>query len=83
MSVTAESFDNTSYLLGGDCSPEAILVREALVAKGLATPMIGKSLSREEKIPILYQGSTTNTMRKRKIGKDYGTSSWCRSCERT
>ena len=49
MSATAESFDNTSYLLGSDCSPEAHLVREALVAKGLETPMTGKTLSREEK----------------------------------
>ncbi len=58
MSVTAESFDDTSYIVGGDCSPEAILVREALVAKGLETPMIGKVLSREEKYSRIKSAMT-------------------------
>ena len=58
MSVTAESFNNTSYLLGSDCSPEANLVREALAAKGLETPMSGKSLSREEKYNLIKASMT-------------------------
>jgi GTP cyclohydrolase I len=49
MSVTAESFDNSAYLLPGNCSPEASLVKAALVAKGLETPMIANGLSRDEK----------------------------------
>ena len=49
MSVTAESFDNSAYLLPGNCSPEASLVKAALVAKGLETPMIENGLSRDEK----------------------------------
>jgi GTP cyclohydrolase I len=49
MSVTAESFDNSAYLLPGNCSPEASLVKAALVSKGLETPMIANGLSRDEK----------------------------------
>ena len=49
MSVTAESFENRAYLLPDNCSPEASLVKAALVAKGLETPMIENGLSRDEK----------------------------------
>ena len=40
MSVIAESFGRSAYLLPGDCSPEAKLVKAALVEQGLETPMI-------------------------------------------
>jgi len=49
MSVTAESYDNNTYLLPGNCSPEAELVKAALVARNLETPMIDNGLSRDEK----------------------------------
>lgn len=49
MSVTAESFENNTYLLPGNCSPEARLVKAALVERGLETPMIDNGLSRDEK----------------------------------
>ena len=38
-----------AYLLPDNCSPEASLVKAALVAKGLETPMIDNGLSRDEK----------------------------------
>ena len=34
MSVIAESFGRSAYLLPGDCSPEAKLVKAALVEQG-------------------------------------------------
>ena len=49
MSLTVESLKYTDYLLPGNCSPEANLVREALVLKGLETPTIENGLSRDEK----------------------------------
>ncbi|MBT3733520.1 MAG: GTP cyclohydrolase I FolE [Gammaproteobacteria bacterium] len=49
MSVIAESFGRSAYLLPGDCSPEAKLVKAALVEKGLETPMIENGLTRDEK----------------------------------
>ena len=49
MSVTAESLVKNAYLLPGDWSPEAKLVKAALVVKGLETPMIENGLSRNEK----------------------------------
>ncbi len=53
MSVTAESFDNNTYLLPGNCSPEAKLVKAALVERGLETPMIDNGLSRDEKYTLI------------------------------
>lgn len=53
MSVTAESFDNNTYLLPGNCSPEARLVKAALVERGLETPMIDNGLSRDEKYSLI------------------------------
>ena len=53
MSVTAESFDNNAYLLPGNCSPEAKLVKTALVERGLETPMIKNGLSRDEKYNLV------------------------------
>ena len=53
MSVTAESFDNNTYLLPGNCSPEAKLVKAALVERGLETPMIDNGLSRDEKYMLI------------------------------
>ena len=49
MSVIAESFGRSAYLLPGDCSPEAKLVKAALVEQGLETPMIENGLTRDEK----------------------------------
>ncbi|MBC8272570.1 MAG: GTP cyclohydrolase I FolE [Gammaproteobacteria bacterium] len=49
MSVIAESFGRRAYLLPGDCSPEAKLVKAALVEQGLETPMIENGLTRDEK----------------------------------
>ena len=49
MSVIAESFGTRAYLLPGDCSPEAKLVKAALVEQGLETPMIENGLTRDEK----------------------------------
>ena len=49
MSVTAGGFDNNTYLLQDKCSPEASLVKAALVERGLETPMIENGLSRDEK----------------------------------
>ena len=49
MSVIAESFGRSAYLLHGDCSPEAKLVKAALVEQGLETPMIENGLTRDEK----------------------------------
>ena len=49
MSVIAESFGRSAYLLPGDCSPEAKLVKAALVEHGLETPMIENGLTRDEK----------------------------------
>jgi GTP cyclohydrolase I len=49
MSVIAESFGRSAYLLPGDCSPEAKLVKAALVERGLETPMIENGLTRDEK----------------------------------
>jgi GTP cyclohydrolase I len=48
MSVTAE-INNSTYLLPSNCSPEAELVKAALVARNLETPMIDNGLSRDEK----------------------------------
>ncbi|MDG1836513.1 MAG: GTP cyclohydrolase I FolE [Pseudomonadales bacterium] len=45
----AESFGRSAYLLPGDCSPEAKLVKAALVEQGLETPMIENGLTRDEK----------------------------------
>jgi GTP cyclohydrolase I len=53
MSVIAESFDNNTYLLPGNCSPEAKLVKAALVERGLETPMIDNGLSRDEKYTLI------------------------------
>lgn len=53
MSVTAEGFNNKSYLLPGKCSPEANLVKAALVERGLETPMIENGLSRDEKYNLI------------------------------
>ena len=49
MSVIAESFGRSAYLLPGDWSPEAKLVKAALVEQGLETPMIENGLTRDEK----------------------------------
>ncbi|MDA7774696.1 GTP cyclohydrolase I FolE [Pseudomonadales bacterium] len=49
MSVIAESFGRSAYLLPGDCSPEAKLVKAALVEQGLETPMVENGLTRDEK----------------------------------
>ena len=49
MSVIAESFGRSAYLLPGECSPEAKLVKAALVEQGLETPMIENGLTRDEK----------------------------------
>ncbi len=48
MSVTAESFSQTQYI-PSNTSAAAQLVREALLEKGLETPMIPNGLSRDEK----------------------------------
>lgn len=53
MSVIAESFENNTYLLPGNCSPEAKLVKAALVERGLETPMIDNGLSRDEKYNLI------------------------------
>ena len=53
MSVTAEGFNNKTYLLPGKCSPEANLVKAALVERGLETPMIENGLSRNEKYNLI------------------------------
>ena len=53
MSVTAEEFNNKAYLLPGKCSPEASLVKAALVERGLETPMIENGLSRDEKYNLI------------------------------
>ena len=53
MSVTAEGFNNKTYLLPGKCSPEASLVKAALVERGLETPMIENGLSRDEKYNLI------------------------------
>ena len=53
MSVTAEGFNNKTYLLPGKCSPEANLVKAALVERGLETPMIENGLSRDEKYNLI------------------------------
>ena len=48
MSLTAESLE-TRFHLSPDYSPEANLVRNALIARGLETPMIENGLTRDEK----------------------------------
>jgi GTP cyclohydrolase I len=53
MSVTAEGFNNKTYLLPSKCSPEASLVKAALVERGLETPMIENGLSRDEKYNLI------------------------------
>ena len=53
MSVTAEGFNNNTYLLPDKCSPEASLVKAALVERGLETPMIENGLSRDEKYNLI------------------------------
>jgi GTP cyclohydrolase I len=53
MSVTAEGFNNNTYLLPENCSPEASLVKAALVERGLETPMIENGLSRDEKYNLI------------------------------
>lgn len=49
MSVTAETFESSTTLMPTKLSPEAVMVRRALVEKGLETPMIDNGLSRDEK----------------------------------
>ena len=53
MSATVESFGKSAYLLPGDCSSEANLVKAALVERGLETPMIENGLSRNEKYSLV------------------------------
>ena len=53
MSVTAEGFNNNTYLLPDKCSPEASLVKAALVERGLETPMIENGLSPDEKYNLI------------------------------
>jgi GTP cyclohydrolase IA len=53
MIVTAEGFNNNTYLLPDKCSPEASLVKAALVERGLETPMIENGLSPDEKYNLI------------------------------
>jgi GTP cyclohydrolase I len=58
MSATVESFGKSAYLLPGDCSSEAKLVKAALVERGLETPMIDNGLSRNEKYSLVKSSMT-------------------------
>ena len=58
MSATVESFGKSAYLLPEDCSPEAKLVKAALVERGLETPMIDNGLSRDEKYSLVKSSMT-------------------------
>ena len=58
MSVTAESFNPTSMLFDSNLSAEAMMVRQALIEKGLETPMIDNSLSRDQKYASIKASMT-------------------------
>ncbi len=58
MSVTAENFDTSTLFLSSNCSPEARLVRAALIEQGLETPMIENGLSRDEKYEAIRASMT-------------------------
>ena len=58
MSVTAESFNPTSMLFDSNLSAEAMMVRQALIEKGLETPMIDNGLSREHKYASIKASMT-------------------------
>jgi GTP cyclohydrolase I len=55
MSVTAEGCNNNTYRLPKKCSPEASLVKAALVERGLETPMMENGLSRDEKYNLIKE----------------------------
>ena len=58
MSVTAESFNPTSMLFDSNLSAEAMMVRQALIVKGLETPMIDNGLSRDRKYASIKASMT-------------------------
>ena len=58
MSVTAESFNPTSMLFDSNLSAEAMMVRQALIEKGLETPMIDNGLSRDQKYASIKASMT-------------------------
>jgi len=58
MSVTAETFTTSSLLLADNLSPEAMMVRHALIEKGLETPMIENGLTRDEKYASIKASMT-------------------------
>jgi GTP cyclohydrolase I len=58
MSVTAESFNPTSLLFDSNLSAEAMMVRQALIEKGLETPLIENGLSRDQKYASIKASMT-------------------------
>ena len=58
MSVTAESFNPSSMLFDSNLSAEAMVVRQALIEKGLETPMIDNGLSRDQKYASIKASMT-------------------------
>ncbi len=57
MSLTATSFESRLHI-STDLSPEAALVRSALIERGLETPMIENGLSRDEKYARIRESFT-------------------------
>lgn len=58
MSVTAESFRESAITVDNGFSKEALLVRDALVERGLETPMIPNGLSRDQKYELIKSSMT-------------------------
>lgn len=58
MSVTAESLTFDTFTPDVNLSDEAIMVRQALVQKGLETPMIPNGLSRDQKYTRIRESMT-------------------------
>ena len=58
MSVTVESFNTSSMLFGSNLSAEAMMVRQALIEKGLETPMIENGLTRDQKYASIKASMT-------------------------
>lgn len=58
MSVTAENFKASKLLFSEKISPEAMLVRDALIESGLETPMIENGLTRDEKYAAIKDSMT-------------------------
>lgn len=58
MSVTAENFKTSKLLFNDNISPEAMLVRDALIERGLETPMVENGLTRDEKYEAIKASMT-------------------------